>query len=390
MAARVAVTLPGAGAVGQPIQPSGIRLSLTVPAATGIASGSTASAQLTVVPAIAGIGARTTWTFPATPTTTAVPPATGESAPPSGDIGWEANGKAQPVTSAVPGRLSFVATQLTLTFSSAGAKDTQVMCTTTDDSGTQLASLPVAATQNSAGSGISRLPGGPLKVGAAGTHKSAAGRLDDEPNSTPASAYLVGYSDVQKLNGAALVGPGLIDLKIFDATFDPVTGDVDVVANGQLTLPPAKSTFLTFGFMPTAATMQLTQVGIMVIKTHSAAQPDGTYITTTVSTVQMSLRIYEVKVNGTSLDVGPNCHTFENLFLTLNAEGDYAADTGGTFAGTVTIPRFADCGVGEDLDGLFTASISGPGNFMRMTQGPGCFPVPVPYQCPPVIPEPKR
>ncbi|WP_313885605.1 DUF6801 domain-containing protein [Fodinicola feengrottensis] len=42
VAARVAVTLPGAGAVGQPIQPSGIRLSLTVPAATGIASGSTA------------------------------------------------------------------------------------------------------------------------------------------------------------------------------------------------------------------------------------------------------------------------------------------------------------------------------------------------------------
>lgn len=59
-------------------------------------------------------------------------------------------------------------------------------------------------------------------------------------------------------------------------------------------------------------------------------------------------------------------------------------------SGVVTIPAFSGCGTGgEDLDSLFTASISGPGNAIIMNQGTTCIPVEPSTICPatmPVIP----
>jgi hypothetical protein len=55
---------------------------------------------------------------------------------------------------------------------------------------------------------------------------------------------------------------------------------------------------------------------------------------------------------------------------------DYTVNTGGPLTGTTTIPPFSGCGVGEDLDPLLNASISGPDNFMKLTQGVPCtYPV---------------
>jgi len=39
----------------------------------------------------------------------------------------------------------------------------------------------------------------------------------------------------------------------------------------------------------------------------------------------------------------------------------------------VNIPPFHDCGVGENLDPIFNAAISGPRNFNLLTQGAVCF-----------------
>ena len=39
----------------------------------------------------------------------------------------------------------------------------------------------------------------------------------------------------------------------------------------------------------------------------------------------------------------------------------------------VTIPKFGNCGVTEDLDPIFNAAISGPRNFNLLTQGEVCF-----------------
>jgi hypothetical protein len=386
---RVAVSLPETAAVDRQIQPTGIGLSFQVPAAAvaGLPGAGSAplraSAQLNVTPTLAGIGVRTVWTFPGTQL---VAPATAGTAAPA----MKAAGTTPPVSSAIPGRLAFLATRLTLTFSSAEAKDEQVVCTTADDSGTLLASVSVTQSQSPVGDGRVRANRNPLTAGPNAGSASATDITPADDNFQFASAYLIGYSNVKKLNGATLVGPGLVNLKIFFPVQDPVTGDYTIYTEGSLVFPASTSTFLTFGFMPTTATMQLTQVGLMTINSTSHLEGD-TYINTNVSTVQMSLQLSDLKVNGTLLKVGPNCRTAQNLELKLASEGDYNAGGGGTFSGSITIPPFAGCGVGEDLDPLLTASISGPGNVVRITQGLGCFAEPPPpYQCPPTIPVPQR
>jgi hypothetical protein len=372
-------------------------MSLTVPAAAGLSAGAAAGisaplqakAQLNVIPALAGIGVRTVWTFPSTTLTGAQP---AEPSPTAGiaALTMKADGKAPPVSSAIPGKLSFMATRLTLTFSSAGAKDTQVVCTTTDDSGAKLATVSVTQSESAVSGNHGRGGRVPLTAGPNAGSVSTLDDPGDDDGYQKVSAYLYGFSNVKKLSGAALVGPGLADLKVYFPVQDPVTGDYDVLSVGTLVIPPADSTFLTFGFMPTTATMELKQVTPLNIKSHSHLDGDN-YITTNISTVQMSLRVYNLKVNGTPLDVGPNCRAVEPLNIVLSSEGDYDPGSGGTFAGSMTIPTFVGCGVGEDLNPLLSASISGPGNIMRMTQGPGCFYDPPPeYQCPPVVPEPKR
>ena len=47
----------------------------------------------------------------------------------------------------------------------------------------------------------------------------------------------------------------------------------------------------------------------------------------------------------------------------------YTLDNGGPLTGNVTITKFVHCGVGENLDPLFNAGISRPGNFQLLTQG---------------------
>ena len=51
----------------------------------------------------------------------------------------------------------------------------------------------------------------------------------------------------------------------------------------------------------------------------------------------------------------------------------YNVVTGGPLDGMVIIPKFSNCGVGENLDPIFNAAIAGPRNFNLLTQGPVCF-----------------
>src|SRR5205823_3223136 len=93
----------------------------------------------------------------------------------------------------------------------------------------------------------------------------------------------------------------------------------------------------------------------------------------TTVTAQMMVKVYNVLVNGTALDVGPNCQTATPINITLTNLPDYTGvQRGGHLAGTVTIPPFTGCGVTENLDSLFTGPISGPGNYLRMNQGALC------------------
>ncbi|MEV6010271.1 DUF6801 domain-containing protein [Streptomyces sp. NPDC051976] len=209
--------------------------------------------------------------------------------------------------------------------------------------------------------------------------------------------FVTGYANVGKLRGAAVVNdlrqhPQLVNVvqKSIASDFssdDPTQWYFELDSIAKLSLPPADSTFLTYGFVPTTAKMSMVPRGLMTVVTVGA----GTLGTISTSTIygQLDLRLYDVKVNGVPLDVGPDCHTVRPLDLKLvgydrssltgvpTRPQDYSVQTGGPLAqDELFIPAFTGCAShGEDLDALFTSSVSGHGNSLNLIQGPLCVPV---------------
>ncbi|MFF7095639.1 DUF6801 domain-containing protein [Streptomyces rubradiris] len=257
-------------------------------------------------------------------------------------------------------------------------------------------------------------------------------RYDERHPSTSASlnAYVTGYTNVRKLAGAsliplscALIEQGPTDIELFP---DYSGGYLTQHSRGTLWYrgkpqsPPFQATFLTFGFMPTKATMVLEQTGPMTMdgKGETSFVTQFTKMETRVR-VPLVLRVTALEVNGTPLDVGTGCRTrsplrseepepakFPGDHLVLTGRSShqppalpvgYLLSSGGPLTGEVTIPAFTHCGgKGENLDRLLTASVSGPGNYVKQTQGQTCaVQVFNPDQCtkdlqPLVIPVPER
>jgi hypothetical protein len=339
------------------------------------------------------------------------------------------SGPAPPVTAAAPGDVTFTAAglSLALTLEHVGGTGTtpavlRVRCTLIPGQDATLASVPVAATpsvpgprqttqaRRAAGPGTSFCPKlqkalklnprFPLPKPPPGSH------ILHSPGLPPFCAYVVGYSDVSKLHEAAFLGPGLANISPFlNSTFNfnpPKTNyfqqdsAAELSYRGLREFPPARATFLAFGFTPASATMHLTEIGTMNVVTVGAAlntrchHPCPTI--TTVSS-RLQLRIDGVTVNGVPLNVGPHCGTapFDVILRGTNAsKPPFSFITGGPVTGTVTIPQFTGCGVGENLDPLFSGSISGPQNFSLLTQGVVCQQGSTPIGCPPKPPKPLR
>ena len=222
----------------------------------------------------------------------------------------------------------------------------------------------------------------------------------------PGCAYTTGYADARKLNGAALIQPGLTAVDLFVRTvlnenpkvnYFEADNAAELNYHGQREFPPSTATFLTFGFVPTTATIQLMQHGVINIFAIGPALPSNCkphQPCDTVATVssRLSVRIVpgSVKVNGTPLAVGSHCETppFDAILKGTSAsKPPYSVVTGGPLTGMVDIPKFSNCGVGENLDPIFNAAISGSRNFNLLTQGPVCFLVGGGGICPP--PKPK-
>jgi hypothetical protein len=228
------------------------------------------------------------------------------------------------------------------------------------------------------------------------------------PAPAQACAFIKGFSDVKRLGGAALVGPGFGNIQeskrtVF-TTKPPYYDQLD--SSGKLYykpcpgsapqcqaidgLPPVRATFLSFGFMPTTATLQITQAGTLNIASISINQ------TLTTSEIQSlaSIRVESVLINGTPLDVGTDCHTVTPFPLVLTGKPPYSLQSGGVVNGTITVPPFTGCGVGENLDPIFNASVSGPGNYVQLTQGNLCVAWNVsgtiPSNCPAKVRKPVR
>ncbi|WP_432148721.1 DUF6801 domain-containing protein [Streptomyces sp. bgisy029] len=225
---------------------------------------------------------------------------------------------------------------------------------------------------------------------------------------TTAETYAAGYANAVKLDGAAALGPAFMKVVLNKryindscASTVDVTSEVDFEYEGKRQLPPTQATFLSYGFMPTTATMVLEQVGPpAVVQTHTVTNTP-TYPEESTVTAQLSMRLYDVKVNGVPLDVGPNCRTERPFEQVLKGYGQsyppagYLVATGGNLTGYAHIPPFKGCGVGENLDPLFTSAISSVGkkadNYTKMTQAPLCVATnPDGPDCPPKVPKPER
>ncbi|CAM5471406.1 hypothetical protein SBADM41S_08500 [Streptomyces badius] len=134
---------------------------------------------------------------------------------------------------------------------------------------------------------------------------------------TAAETYAAGYANAAKLDGAAALGPAFMKVVLNKryindscASTVDVSSEVDFDYRGKRQLPPTKATFLSYGFMPTTATMTLEQVGPpAAIHTRTPVTNTPTYPEETTVTAQLVMRLSDVEVNGVPLDVGPDCRT---------------------------------------------------------------------------------
>jgi hypothetical protein len=198
-------------------------------------------------------------------------------------------------------------------------------------------------------------------------------------------------------------------------------------------LPPTRATFLAFGFEPVTATMNLSEAKwpaddppkpspvcgkgfitgftldptplpnpAITITADSVnnLSPDGVFTQTLTTTLEtyLDVRISTATVNGVPLNVGADCHTSRPVHSLTTADGSvdqdgnpigYSFVSGGPVTGTLDIPTFTSCGVGENLDPLFNAAITSNDDFLKLIQGPLCTPSTT-IGCPPVIPAPQR
>jgi len=432
---QVAATFPATATAGQPIQPTGAGIGVTMPNSVisyfrGLSASSVGlSAALGTTVAANGTSATVPWQRLVSPVTPLPAP---------GGTVITASGTVPTVTIGAAGVATFSVTGLSLVFSPfrADGRATDpasvlVECKLDAGQSTSLAKVPVTGTANSshpgritAGSqpGSSPTPGavrsakspcpplppGGLKLNPRFPPPQPPKRLRKKPSHQPepGCAYIAGFSNVRKLHESALVGPGLTKLDIGVTIYldQPPTkkhnyfqqrsaGQLDY--QGKEQLPPANATLLAFGFMPVSATLQLSEIGNVNAVSVGPALPSFCHPVSscpTVTTVssRVTLRIFNVKVNGVPLNVGPHCQTVQPFDIILTGKTPYyLIQSGGVLSGTVKVPDFSGCGVGENLDSIFTASVSGPGNSVLLTQGAPCFVVGL-FGCPPCKPIPQR
>jgi Family of unknown function (DUF6801) len=410
----VAATFPASVAPGQRVQPTGVQITAGL--------GRTAVADLTRLGAasVTASGTFTTIETAQGKSVTAQWPADSPTAyrlPATGGLKLTEAATAPPAAAGRPGTITFTAGDLVLNLNPKKTDGTATTLATvrvpcalgTGASGT-LAVITVAAANPSAS------PSGSQSSPVSPPHKAkipkglppGCGKIKVVGTGTATCAYITGYSDVAKLYGAALLQPkrparpGLVNVD-FAESHQFKKGKLVVHSTGELyyqgrhELPPVTATFLAFRFVPVTATLHLVELTpIRIVSVSGIKAPP--YPITVRTTTKISVRVSGVKVNGVPLDVGPHCRAASAVRLDLTGRGQntfppkgYTVPTGGPLSGRLTIPRFTACGVSENLNPLLTGSISGPGNFTKVTQGKLCAPSqPANWSCPPPVPKPLR
>ncbi|MFE0149375.1 hypothetical protein ACFWY5_19660 [Nonomuraea sp. NPDC059007] len=212
-------------------------------------------------------------------------------------------------------------------------------------------------------------------------------------------AKLKGFSNIKKLDAGVSV-ESLSAVKSLSGfrwfvPRDPPPGTVpwqrqDYVGENQPVR--ATGTVLTFGFVPTTTTVELTQVGVANVHLIDSSTSDGSDDLAVAVNARVTMRVLKASVNGRPIDVGPRCGTARPIDLKLRGGEMYDPPyqdnllVGGVLRGLVEIPPFAGCGVGEDISRLLTASVSGKANEIQVNQGALCGTAGAPSaQCPPEV-----
>jgi|SRR5579875_1555467 len=417
VSAQVTATFPTTASTGQTVKPTGAGITVTLPhpAVAYLAHLHAATVALT-----AGLATSLT---EGTKTTTADWRDFKSSAvavPATGPLAVTASGTAAPVTVGPPGTATVSAASLALLFtgqtadhSPASSSSVPAACVPKAGQDTSLAKITVDGSAPPASSvtpsdnpkqclpyptGLQKNPLFPLPKPLPGSTKLY--------HPERACVYSAGFTNARKLHEAALVGPGLADLRLGIPSYIKSThsyfffqqdGAGQLEYHGQAVLPPARATLLGFGFMPVSATLQLSEVGSLNIALISCApNPPGKCVNHPANEAlffgKVTLRIYDVQVNGVPLNVGDHCQTATPFDLKLVGlpPAYNISKIKGVLTGTVTVPSFTGCtDNGENLDPIFDATVSGPGNFAKITQGGLCTPQQH-LGCPPKIPAPKH
>lgn len=317
--------------------------------------------------------------------------------PRDADVELRFTGDVPQVTVDTAGDVTFAAQELELALATEqGAEPARLSCAPAQGADTLLATVPVAAPASAAPDATAEPDGTdrpPKGIEAGPAPRATTGECPAEPPrgsldperlpEVPAGAEVteneptslcavpVGFATIRKLKGSTIVndprGPrvGLMHLA-FNTREVAAPGYHEYDHLGRIDLPDAESTFLTFGFQPTTAKVRFEAGPATVVNVVREGRP-----TTTSVGYHQHLRLYDVRVGGVPLPVGPRCRTARPIDTRLT--GTYPVSSGGLLQGELEIPPFTGCGTaGEDLDALFTAAISGPGNALRIQQGRVC------------------
>jgi hypothetical protein len=404
----VTATFPAQGTVGDPVQPSDVTLALSVPpdaltdlTAAGAVS-ATSVARLDTEIIQGETRANATWTA-----------VRDEPVPLAEPTVFTGSVEPEEVTAGAAGDLSFTAAGLvaTVTGRTADGAPTEppsvdLICFPAAEEQAGLAVVPVSDDAGESTEPTTKSPKPELKVGEKEAAPPTAMALGDipaachkiEPPPVPKwsdyCANMAGYSNVAKLNTSILQPAGLINIAAgnLERNCDGVTGKfcskntVLPELDGEPQLPPAPGSFFVFGFIPVTGTMQLTQLGLGKVEIWFIGNNQGEV----TARLQVTARLFDTEINGLPIDLGPNCETATPIDVVLKGNPNtYSITRGGVLTGMIEIPEFSGCGVNEDLDPLISGLVSGPGNFVKMTQGPVCS-LGNGNQCPPAVPIPQR
>jgi hypothetical protein len=154
----------------------------------------------------------------------------------------------------------------------------------------------------------------------------------------------------------------------FDGALLGLSGRVPVT--GKLSIPVTASYFVTFRFMPATGTVELVPAGDVTGSTQVLTGKDTNCRQTRTNlcadadiTAKVFVKLSNLKVEGKTLDVGPDCRTARPAEVNLKSLLPLAFPAQpATTRTTFTTPPFAGCRGHEDLSRLLTGLVSGPGN----------------------------